>query len=48
MKSPAERQILLIGEILYASAAWRSLSALGRLRVSLSDPDGEQYRPSHT
>ena len=27
------KQILLIGEFLYATAAWDSLSALGRLRV---------------
>lgn len=40
MKSPSEeKQILLIGEILYAAAAWRSLSALGRLRVRLGSPD---------
>ena len=37
MKSPSEeKQILLIGEILYAAAAWRSLSALGKLRVRVS------------
>ena len=49
MKSPSEeRQILLIGEILYATAAWRSLSALGRLRVRLGGPDAQQYRLGHT
>ena len=33
--SPAEGkvQILLIGEILYATAAWNALAALGTLRV---------------
>ena len=36
------KQILLIGEFLYATAAWDSLSALGRLRVRGpgNDPKG--------
>ena len=31
-----EKQILLIGEIEYATAAWDALSALGKLRVRVS------------
>ena len=31
-----DKQILLIGELLYATAAWDALSALGQLRVRVS------------
>ena len=33
-----EKQILLIGEILYATAAWNELSALADLRVRPWEP----------
>ena len=40
------KQILLIGEFLYATAAWDSLSALGRLRVR--GPGNDPKDPSPT